>query len=718
MILKKNILVSLIFLLPFVLACSQKTEVHYTEEFPNVNHPQILIWFWDDNIITNQQYRKDIDKIAAESPFDLIYLTSRFLDQKNGFWNTPRLQPYLADAVDYARQKGLKIGIQLYPGFSDRTEDSESLIAESECILDAQGRGKVKNLTISARSNHAFDTGLTKVWLFQKTGDGLYKESSLKEAPPEWFSVKTNDDFSVEVSVAAPAAYSAYTAYVITTHYYDYYDVFGEAHVGFFKQLLDDYAGIPFAGTALDENGNLKMNFKKFNLERIIIPDRAWGDHFAESLRKTYQVEPYKLLLDMRYAPENKPQVRIKAINTYFEFLGKGPTQTEEDFYEYSKKLFGKDCFIGFHSTFHNSFSYDDIWRTGCNWWDLPRVYGQTDETQSLPDRMGIGMSGSKPVMFNMYYSMDKEAMYHEALDNAPYGVREDYHAWNDNHGWGKSLNDDDFLEGVKPVESRVRLLNHFDPAPPRLPLLIIYNFPYIFNWYPDKDQQNFFGTRETDMQAVALDIWNAGYPCATVPSTWLDRGIVKVREDGKVQIKDRIFDAVIFMNPQYAKPASFAFMQELLEKNGRLMIKGEASEDFNGDDCSTFFTGLMHKALPYDMNEFAALGLLKNPVQNGIFLQDGSVVMANYQSVKDKKNTEFNVKIGNDEYSGSYEGIFALKVGERGIEKMACGNFQSLQKNGLTILKTETPTDIFLTKIKGKTVITLKGIKNSVDFQ
>jgi hypothetical protein len=157
--------------------------------------------------------------------------------------------------------------------------------------------------------------------------------------------------------------------------------------------------------------------------------------------------------------------------------------------------------------------------------------------------------------------------------------------------------------------------------------------------------------------------------------------------------------------------------MKELLQKNGKLMIKGEASRDFNGEDCSALFTGLMQKALPFDINQFAALGLSKNPVQNGIFLQDGSVVMANYQSVKDKKNTEFSVTIGNDEYSGSYEGVFALTVGKTGIEKMACGNFQSLQKNGVTILNIEMPTDIFLTKIKGKTVITLKGVDNSVNF-
>jgi hypothetical protein len=83
---------------------------------------------------------------------------------------------------------------------------------------------------------------------------------------------------------------------------------------------------------------------------------------------------------------------------------------------------------------------------------------------------------------------------------------------------------------------------------------------------------------------------------------------------------------------------------------------------------------------------------------------------------VKDKTNTEFSIRIGENEFSGSYEGVFALKTDKKGrVEKITCGNFRSLKKNGETILELKTPADIFLTREKGVTVITLKGESNEI---
>jgi hypothetical protein len=156
--------------------------------------------------------------------------------------------------------------------------------------------------------------------------------------------------------------------------------------------------------------------------------------------------------------------------------------------------------------------------------------------------------------------------------------------------------------------------------------------------------------------------------------------------------------------------------MKELLDKKGKLMIKGEAVNDFNGNDCSALFGEIIRQALPFDVADISKLGISVNLVLDGTFLQDGSVVMSNYRSVKDKNNTAFKIKIGNDEFSGDYEGVFAIKTNPNGtIEKMVCGNFKSLKKNDETILEIKTPADILLTIEKGKTVITLKGENNEI---
>jgi hypothetical protein len=718
-----SVVLCLLMALP---AYSRKQEVVFVNAFDNIRHPQILYWFWDEGTIAGKQYLKDIDRMAEKSPFDLVMLTSRFKDNM-GFWRTKDLKPYMADAVRYAHEKGLKIAIQLWPmnrvpeltvpDYPIDTKDAESLVNEGELTLNALGKGRIVNIPKTARLNRIIRSELVNVWLFKKTSDGFYDPSTLKEAEKEWIITGLNDDFSITVNIRAPEKYAGYTAYVLTEHYFHFPDVLSAEHFNVFKKMLDDYSDIPFDGAGLDENGNMGILSGNVLKDRnMYMDDRTWSDAFENHLRKTGISDPVRLLFDMRYAPENKPEIRIKAINKYFDERLKGPVVVERLFYDYVKKLYGQDAFIGCHSTFHNSLTGTDIWTTGVDWWDLPREYGQTDEGQPMPDRMGIGISGTEPLVYNMYYSRSKDAMLNEALSTAAYGIREHYHAWNDVQGWGKDVGDDDFLEDVRPVEERVRLLNLFDPAAPKLSLLAIYNFPYMLNWFPDAGRKNRMGTRDVNWASLANNIWKAGYPCATIPSTWLERGMLTVRKDRKVQIKDRVFDAVVFFEPQYGKPATLAFLKELADKKVALMTLGEASLDFDGNDCSDMYRQVAKHAIPFDAENIEKLGVAKNPVVNGIFLQDGSVVTSDYASVKNKTNTAFKVKVGKDEFSGDYQGVFALKTDGKGnIEKLACGNFRSLLKNGRTILELKNPADILVKTVDGKTVITIKGQDNEI---
>jgi hypothetical protein len=724
---KMNIRYQILFvalsLLTAWAAYSQKQEIVYVNSFDNTRHPQIVYWFWDESTIAGKQYLKDIDKMAEESPFDLVMLTSRFKDNK-GFWRTDDLKPYLADAVRHAHEKGLKIALQLWPvnrvpelmlsDYPIETKDAESLINEGELTLDASGRGRIVNMPKTARLNRIIRSELVNVWLFKKTADGFYDPSTLTEAEKDWVITAVNDDFSVTVNLRAPEKYAGYTAYVLTEHYHHFFDVLSAEHFNALKKMLDDYSGVPFDGAALDENGNMGIHIP--GNRDLYMDDRTWSDAFENHLRANGVSDPVRLLFDMRYAPADKPEVRIKAINAYFDERLKGPVTVERLFYDYAKKLFGQDAFIGCHSTFHNSLTGADVWTTGVDWWDLPREYGQTDEWQPTPDRMGIGISGTEPIVYNMFYHKSKEVMLNEALSTAAYGVREHYHAWNDMQGWGKNVGDDDFLEDVRPVEERIRLLNLFDPVAPKLSLLAIYNFPYMLNWYPDADRKNKMGVRDVNWASLAGDVWKAGYPCATIPSTWVERGMLTIRKDGKVQVKDRTFDAVIFFGPQYAKPAIFTFLKELADRKVALMTLGEASLDFYGNDCSDAYRPVARHAIPFDLENIGKLGVMKNPVTNGIFLQDGSVVISDYSSVKNKTNTAFKVKVGKDEFSGSYQGVFALKTDKKGkVEKLACGNFRSLVKNGKTILELKNPADILIKTIDGKTLITIKGKDNEI---
>lgn len=715
--------ISLFSILSFVLTCtgcSNAPVIKYVDSFENKYHPQIVYWAWDNHTINNKQYLRDIDKIAGKSPYDMAFITSRF-DNGIGLCDTTNMKPFLKEAVEHAHQKGLKIGLQIWtlnrtrefmlPTRAFEKEDAEALMAEGRCLLDANGKGLVKNQATSARYNQAFAAELSRVYLFREKADKVYEASTLVEAEPAWLTVKQNEDSVMVVSIQAPSEYAGYTAYVLTAHYYNFYDVFSPKHKQVFKEILDAYSDISFDGTALDEQGamGIKPNWVRGKGE--IMTDRVWGDCFATCLKQQLPGDPLRLLFDMRYAPEGNSAIKIKAINTYFDLLSKGSVGVEQFFYDYSKKTFGKECFAGVHSTFHNVLYGDDIWTTGISWWDVSREYGQTDEYQPMPDRMGIGMSGNQPVMYNMFYHKEKERMYEEALNKAAYGVRIHYHGWNDSQGWGKNLEDDDFLEGLRPVEERLRILNLFNPVAPVLPLLVVYNLPYQFNWYPDKEQQNQLDIRNCDMQSVAASVWKAGYPCASIPDTWIDRGLLTVTPEGKVELKGRTFDAVLFLNPQYARKSSFDFMEQLVDKGGRLMIQGTATRNFDGDDCSDLFQRIIAHSLPFSTENLPKLGIGQNMINNGIKLTDGSVVMSDYSSVENNENTNFSFNTDGHLYSGSYQGVFALKTNKDGdIDKLVCGNFQSLKRDGVEILSLDSPTDIVVLKKEGRYEIRIKG--------
>lgn len=701
---------SLLYSIDTLASDNDKINVKYVDSFENFHHPQIVYWAWDNHTIKDKQYLRDVQKMVDESPFNLAFITSRF-DDGIGLFDTNKMKPYLEETVDYAHQRGFKIGLQVWsfnrtgelmiPDFPFEKEDAQILVAESSCKLDATGKGKVYNNATDARSCKAFDSDLITAYLFKETGNKEYDLGSLIQVEDRWMNVKKNTDYSMDILIEAPSEYAGYTVYVMTSHYFNSYDVFSPKYKQYFKDVLDGYADIPFDGTALDEHGSMAVKPVWLRKEGEYMTCRVWGNHFASFLKTKYSVSPVQLLFDMRYAPKGKSAVRIKAINTYFTILAQGNIALEQFFYDYSKKLFGKDCFAGVHTTFHNSLQGDDIWCTGVDWWDIPRDYGHSDEDTSMPERLGIGMSGSKPVMYNMYYHKEKKRMYEQALNSGSYGVRIHYHSWNDSQGWGKNVEDNDFLEDLKPVEYRIRMLNWFNPVEPKLPLLIIYNFPYQFNWYPDYNQRNIMDIRNCNMQSVARSVWNAGYACASIPDGWIEKGLVSITKEGKVKVKDRIFEAVLFLNPQYARESSFRFMEKLINKRGKLSIQGTANRDFNGKDCTGRFLRIAQNSNPFDPKDLSSLSVKKNPIKDGIVLKDGSVIMSNYSSVETNEDTPFAFELNGHTYTGSYQGVFALRLDKSGeIERLVCGNFKSLQRDGQIILASDQATDICLEKV------------------
>lgn len=703
----KSILAALSLLAGLVAPAWGDTKIAYVPQFPPARHPQIVYWFWQSNTLANAQYLRDVEHMAADSPFNFAFMTERGVD----FYDYGRMHDVFAQTVRAAHAKHIKIGLQLWEFWSgmrvdDATfqqrpvlpvEQALALVTEGETVLDASGHADYSVTPNGARDRKPFCSKVLRVFAFRPTADGFYAPESLQELSSNNWKIVSADAASVTLAIDAPAKLAGSTVSVFIAHYYNYPDLFNSVMAETFRDVLKHYADIPFDGTALDEYGYLMVTTKFEKLFRERFYGRAFASEFQERTGDSLE----RTLFDMSFAPDGRPEVRMRAINNYFDVLRDGSLRGEKDFYQMSKAIFGTNTLAGVHNTFHNHLTSDDIWRTGLNYWTIPREYGQSDEDWPAPDRMGVLVSHREPVMFDQYYAGDVNAFLKKAFRDARFGGRIHYHAWNDTGRWGKNIADAGVLAAIKPAEEKIRLLNQFDPAAPKLPGLIIFGMPAQINWYPDATARSTWDINGSlGIEQKAQAIWKAGYPCALVPSDLIDSGQLTLDGENHPGLNGHRFECVVFLYPQYAKETTLAFLENYTRGGGQLMLEGNATHDFSGCDIAGRFEKIATRATVrgFDVKQLAKLGVQPNPLSDGAFMEDGAVVFADYASWRTNQAKPFKVNLGGHEFSGSYVGVCALKAGQNGeLEKFVCGGFTELQRDGRRIFSLPQPADVLI---------------------
>jgi len=114
--------------------------------------------------------------------------------------------------------------------------------------------------------------------------------------------------------------------------------------------------------------------------------------------------------------------------------------------------------------------------------------------------------------MYDQFYGWDIHRFAQKALNDARFDARLHYHGYNDTGRWGVDLSTAPFLTTINPVERKIRLLNRFDPAAPRLPLLVVFGVPALLNWYPDQGARNGYDLNGSlHIEEKVQAIWDAG---------------------------------------------------------------------------------------------------------------------------------------------------------------------------------------------------------------
>lgn len=715
----------------------------FEQPIRNANYPELLYWFVTPETMAPGRIAEDVRHIARDTPFTLAFLTERngvilFKNPKpDGFVpaSCPKYPPYcspdnggadpherLADMVRDAHRQGLKIGL-VYDTMLAETrahlspDEEQTVVSSAEATLDAQGRAQ---LTAGSKMRFAGldKSAILRVYVFKKSGTGQYDPATLEEVTNKVTATARIADPTtglMDITVDLGPKYAGETVFAMQQTWLQAIDLFSDGITGWHHQAMEEYRDVPFDGAALDEFGYTRL-----------LGNPPWrglfaGRAFQAQFEASTGMKLPETLFAMSYYPSGHPEARIKATDEYWDFLRSGPLHIQNEFYRYSQKIFGDKVLVGVHSTVHNHLTNDEPWASGLDWWTEPRKWGMSDEDLSLPLRMGLLVSHPGKIMYDMYYGRDIQRFAEKALNDARFNARIHYHGYNDAGGaWGVDLASKPFLDVINPVEEKIRLLNRFEPAAPKLPLLVIFGMPRLLNWFPDEgDRNNYNVNGSLHIEEKVKALWDEGYRCAVLPSDLIDNGTLRLDAAGRPVIHGHTFQAVIYLYPEYAKPTTLSFLDDYVQRGGALMIEGTATRDFYGRPVDKPFTAITSKVRVkgFSIADVGKLGIARDPFRDtGGSLEDGSVILTDMPSLQNNKPKDFNITVNGHNFSGSYEGALAIKAANDGaLEKLACGYCSGLLRDGRDLVQLDKPADMVLTRDgKGNYTAVIAGTSGS----
>lgn len=683
---------------PFAIAKNREPVIQHVERIPDKSNPELLYWFISPNEIKDQAFVRDLDLIAATGTFNFVFLTQR---EGADFFDYRTMQPIFKDLVARAHAKGIKVGLQLWTDEKHvPANQAQGIVVENELTLDTRARASVTAESKGVRLTGSVPrvclrSELLRIYAFRKSADGEYIPGSVVDITSDTQSTSSTP-CSVTLDIKAPVALAGYSAYVMTVHYHQYPDMFSKYMSNSFNEALRAYKDTGFDGAALDEFGYMALH--KGSNEQF--RGRLYSANMAAFYKQRTAQDLIRTLFDMRYAPQGDPGLRARAINNYFDMLRQGPLHVEQKFFQATTNIFGSDAFHGIHNTFHNRLDSDEIWSTCLNWWEVPRDYGQSDEITPYTTQLGIGLNHPKPVEYRQHYG-SVHSFLEEAIDDARFNVRVHYHALNDEHGWGTDMRDSEMLAKVTAVEDKVRLLNYFDAPRPAMNVLYLFGYPALANWFPIESQRNEWdinGKLKAEEKAVAA--WNSGYRGAFASSNLIQDGKVTCDGHGGILYGGHRFTALVFIGPEYSKPSTLNMLDRFVAGGGRLMLDGPATHDFAGNDIRARFDTLEKKAVAtsFSVDSMSKLGIPKLAIDEGAVYEDGSVVIADLDSLENNHAKPFSVVASGHIFSGEYIGLLAIKSDVEGhVLKLAAGGLKKLKCDGKTVVTLSSPSDVVL---------------------
>ena len=636
--------------------------------------PNALLWIFQTKDLVKKKYLKDLDFIKNNTSVNYVAISPR---EGVHLQNLQQCHEVIKEIVEYAHQIGLKICLHLVTaeGFYNALfttnnhpavdqvavfpipdpKKAQAIVNDIELVADDDGYAEYTYQAIWGRSKiMPIRSEVLKAYSFEKTDEGFYVPDSLQDVT-QYVRITNTRTNITEFEIDLGKENKGKNIFVLLAQYYNFTAVSEEW--GKLKELIDGYSDIPLDGVVMDEFGYLPLNTNPVcRGEEPPFRGRMYSKQMKQYYKDTLNIDLDRMLFDMRYAPLNDEKVRIRAINKYFEELRHFPLEVEKKVYAYSKKIFGEDIYVSCHNTFHNNLDNDEIWHTACNWWDIPRDFGHTDENIGFPVRWGVMLACKNPIMIDMYYSKNFENHYDHIIEGAPFNCREFHHAYADFY-WGSSFTEPEFVEKIKKLDTDVAQLNDFQTVYPKMDLLVVYGAAAQNNWYPDYDARNIWDIDGTlKIMNKCNEMWNAGYRCALVPDYAIEDGRITQKGD-KIYFNDYEFSHCLFLYPKYAKKGTYEFLNKCDESGVKIAVVGKNGIDFDGNEVT--LTAKNYEE--YSLEILGQIGCNKSAIEGGCVYEDGSFALVS-KGILDQSVTDFEFVIDGITYRGKHTGILAYR--------------------------------------------------------
>ncbi len=565
---------AILFILFASLQASMKNIPH---RLPDGVMPELGCWFWQKPEFEPEGYRAFIDKVSLHSPYNLLTTSLRIADKE---LRDADVHDQIKAAAIYARQKGVPIVMDLDVRLARRAfqsaypEELQQMLMLREVKFSAEDSTDVIVHSLDLNDHYTHRTThyipisgeLMRAYSYTRDDNGIDPQT-LRDITVRCTVVSSTKD-SVHVRIPGDGNPKTRVCVMVSFAHLTP-DVFAPHLIEFQREIVRQYADVPFAGAAKDEwgfppdsDGNPQKNQFWYSRYRALAYAARTGgrDLLADCL--------------LMYAGiKGEEDQRCLAINHFLEMSWQRNCELEDDYYHTVKKVFGPKAVVATHPTWWPYPDLREFKKNGLDWWVATRDWAQTDEVTPFAVRTALAKKWGSPVWYNMYYSKNKADYERAVWSFALAGGRVNYHRPWPSEGLEDARNEllrDDLMR----AESRVRLLNFISTSPINCPVAVVFGHACAMNWA---------GPAYNDVgMSIADSFWRMGFPADLIPTSEIENKNLYIDKAGWICYGEQRYAAVVLYHPEFEKASTAAFFNLAAKGSSKLFRAGDWTRDFN----------------------------------------------------------------------------------------------------------------------------------------